>query len=55
MELKVGQLVRCDGLSTFVGMILSIYHDKILDRERCLVLWNDGVITTGWMDLTPIC
>jgi hypothetical protein len=52
--LKPGQLVKCEGLSTSIGIILEVRFDKILNRERCDVLWHDGGITRGWMILIPI-
>jgi len=54
VNLNLGQLVRCEGLSTSLGIILFITHDKSLDRNRCVVLWNDGGITDGWMYLIPV-
>ena len=52
--LKCGQLVRCEGLSTSIGLVLEVNFDKILKRQRCVVLWDDGKITNGWMFLIPI-
>ena len=54
MELKIGQLVKYDINSELIGMILFVSFDNHLKRQRCIVLWNDGVITNGWMNLISI-
>lgn len=54
MNLIVGQLVKCENLSTSLGMILSIKFDNQLNRQHCTILWNDGRLTNSWMNIIPI-
>jgi hypothetical protein len=52
VEFEVGQLVKYDSESLFIGIILNVSYDDFLNRYRYLILWNDGKITNGWMFLT---